>query len=91
VKDETPVHTAYEDHRPFDASEPERNLMRAILRGAMEDTQKTGELLRQATQYLNSNDSHYLYSFMSICSHLELCPKTIRKVCGLPARGKEKF
>ncbi len=77
------VHVAYDDHVSHDPATPERNLMRAILKIAMDDLRKSGELHRDARAYVLSNDDDYLYSFISICAHLNVCPHTIRKICGL--------
>ncbi len=77
------VYIAYDDHEGFDSALAEKNLMRAILKTAMEDIRKRGEPYREARRYLLSNDERYLFSFMSVCGHLNLCPKTIRRVLGL--------
>ena len=83
MSNETAIETAFDDHVGFDVSEPERNLMRAVLRSAMEDVKKNGEAHRDALRFLNSDDDGYLYSFASICNHLNICPRTIRRVLGL--------
>lgn len=80
---ESAIETAFDDHVAFDVSEPERNLMRAVLRSAMEDIKKNGEAHRDALRFLSSDDDGYLYSFASICNHLNICPRTIRRVLGL--------
>lgn len=85
MRDATAIYTAYDDSEPFDTACPERNLMRAILRTAMDDIRKPGSRHREARRYLLSNDQCYLYSFLSICFHLDLCPRTIRVMLGLPA------
>lgn len=77
------IYTAYEDHKASDIAEPEKNLMRAVLRTAMEDIRKRGEPYREARRYLLSNDDFYLYSFLSVCHHLNLCPRTVRTIVGL--------
>ena len=82
-KAETAVETAFEDHIQRDPALAERNLMRAILQTAFEDIRKRGEPYRLARQYVLSNDECYLYSFKSICYHLNLCPHTIRIRLGL--------
>lgn len=80
------IFTAYEDHKGIDLSEPEKNLMRAILRSAMDDIEKDGNVARQARRYFLSKDEDYLYSFETICSQLDLCEKTILELVGLVAK-----
>lgn len=82
-KDNQPVYTAYEDFDVHDSAEAEKNLMRAILKSAMEDIRKRGEPYRDARRYFMSRDEQYLFSFLSVCNHLNLCPKTILYVLGL--------
>ena len=60
------VYIAYDDHEGFDSALAEKNLMRAILKTAMEDIRKRGEPYREARRYLLSNDERYLFSFMSV-------------------------
>jgi len=82
AKEETRVFTAYEDFMKSDSACAEKELMWAILQTALEDAKKTGESYRQAKQYFLSEDRKYLYSFLSICEHLELCPYSIRATLG---------
>lgn len=86
MEKDTSLFVAYEEHEGFDVAEAEKNLMRAILKSAMEDIRKKGEPHRDARRYLLSEEEHYLYSFKSVCYHLNLCPKTIRRVLGLSER-----
>ncbi|MCB0360806.1 MAG: hypothetical protein KDD44_14255 [Bdellovibrionales bacterium] len=83
LSNENVSYTAYEDHVAWDPACPERNLMRQILRLAMEDLKKSGELYRDAKNFMLSEDESYLFSFLSICAHLDLCPHTVRRICGL--------
>lgn len=83
MQEEGTVFTAFDDHQMRDTAISERNLMRAIVRSAMEDLTKRGEIYRQARQFFLSNEDYYLFSFLSICYHLGLCPKTIRIKLGL--------
>ena len=83
MKPETAIYTAFDEFDGFDPVTPERNLMRAILRTAMEDIRRSGCPYREAKRYFLSNDDKYLFSFLSICYHLDLCPKTIRTMLGL--------
>ena len=80
---ETAIFVAHEEYTKRDAAESEKNLMRAVLQAAMEDIKKKGEVYRDARRYFGSRDDFYLYSFMSVCYHLNLCPRTIRTLVGL--------
>jgi len=80
---ETAVYVAFEDYAPVDPSEPEKNLMAAILKSAFDDLKKTGAPYREAREYFLSNDRNYLYSYLNVCLHLGLCAKTIRALLGL--------
>ncbi len=91
MSNESAIETAFDDHVGYDVSEPERNLMRAVLRSAMEDVKKNGEAHRDAMRFLNSDDDGYLYSFASICNHLGICPRTIRRVLGLRSDSNERI
>jgi hypothetical protein len=80
---DTAIYTAYDDFQGIDSAEAEKNLMRAILKSAMDDIRKHGEAAREALHYFLSEEDYYLYSFLSVCRHLGLCHKTIRTVVGL--------
>ncbi len=80
---ETAIFVAHDDFKRRDVAEAERNLMRAVLQTAMEDIRKKGEVFNDARRYFNSKDDYYLYSFLSICYHLDLCPRTIRTLVGI--------
>ncbi len=88
MRADTAIFTAFEDFDVHDKALPERNLMRAILRGVLEDIKKTGEPFREARNYILSDDDSYVFSFVSVCSHLGLCPRTIRRVVGI-MRGED--
>ncbi len=90
LKAETAIFTAFDDHSSFDGSEPEKNLMRAILRTAMEDISKGGTAHRDARNYFLSREDNYLFSFASVCNHLNLCQRTILTLCGLLEEEKKK-
>lgn len=82
-KNEEIIFTAYEDYQVWDSATPEKNLMRSILRSAMDDLKKHGEYHRDAKRFFLSNEDKYLFSFTSICNHLNLCPKKVRIELGL--------
>ncbi len=84
---ETAIFVAHDDYQRRDIAEAEKNLMRAVLRTAMDDLQKKGEVYRDARRFFLSREEYYLYSFMSICYHLDLCPKTIYTIIGLVAEA----
>lgn len=91
LTDDKAIYAAFDDVLPTDSAISEKNLMRAVLQTALEDIRKRGELYRQARLYLLCEEDYYLYSFLSICYHLNLCPKTIRSRLGLhnPERDGE--
>jgi hypothetical protein len=82
-RSETAVYVAFEEYLPLDPSEPEKNLMVAILKSAFDDIKKQGAPYREARDYFLSNDTKYIYSFINVCLHLGLCAKTIRTLMGL--------
>lgn len=77
---ETAIYTAFDGYSHFDEAEAERNLMRAIIQTIMDDMRKEGEPRRNAMRYIRDNEEDYLFSFISICRHLNLCPRTIRTI-----------
>ena len=81
------IFEAYDDEWQSDPALPERNLMRAILLSAMSDLRKTGDLGRKAREFFLGGDESYLYSFQSICNHLEVDPRSILIVTGLRVRS----
>lgn len=80
---ETAIFIAFDDMSQYDPSQPERTLMAAVLKTALDDFQKKGQQGRSAKEYLLSNEKDYLYSFTNVCLHLGLCPKTVRTMLGL--------
>ena len=79
----TAIYVAYEDCVPYDPATPEKNLLRAMLLGAMLDLNKPGEVGRHAVEYFLSSDEESLFSFQSVCSHLQVDPGKILQVTGL--------
>lgn len=97
-KAETAIFIAHDDFEKTDEAESERNLMRAILQAAMDDIRKKGDPQKEALKYFTSFDDAYIYSFISICNQLELCPKTIKSLLGVgqvenkyPEENSNKF
>ena len=91
VKDDKAIYTAYDDHVALDSAVAERNLMRAVLRTAMEDMKKSGYLYRDARTFFISEDDSHLYSFKSICYHLGISPLALRRHVGIVGPKKEKL
>lgn len=91
MRADSAIFTAYDDFTPRDSAIAEKNLMRAILRTAFEDMKKRGEPYRQARHYFQSNDILYIYSFLNVCYHLSLCPKTIRTRLGIGDNREERM
>lgn len=83
LRDDTALFTAYEEFQGFDTAIAEKNLMRAILRSAIEDMKKRGEYYRQARSFFLSENDSYIYSFLSICRHLGLSCEAVRNYVGL--------
>lgn len=79
MKTDCAIFTAYDDNVPYDISESERGLMFAILRSAIEDISRSGQRSREALAYILSEDEYYPFSFVSICAHLNVCPKALRR------------
>lgn len=80
---ETHVYVAHEEYVPFDPSNPEKNLLRAVLLSALSDLRKPGEASRRAREYLLSPDDDYLFAFQSICSYLQVDANKILGAAGL--------
>lgn len=84
---DTAIYVAYDDQEPYDASRPEKELLRAILMNAMSDLKRSGEVGRQAKAYFLSPDDRYLFAFQSVCRFLDVDPNTILVVTGLKEPG----
>ncbi len=76
---------AYLENNGYD---PVSELMRAIILRAIEDYNSGGELKEEALNYMynktgdkiyyENEDDPYIFSFSSICNHLELDPEKTR-------------
>ena len=67
---------------------PEHKLMAGILKQAIIDARLTNKHGREAKEWFNSNDNHYLYDYLSICFELGLNPDDIRdRIIKLIERG----
>ena len=79
----TAVSVAHEDYEAFDPANPEKNLLRAILLTAMADLKRSGDPARKAVEFFMSTEEDYIFSFRSICNHLEVDANQILVVTGL--------
>lgn len=82
-EDKVAVHTAFEEIEAFDPTTPEKNLLRAILLGALHDLKKTVEEQKRATEFLLSPEDDYVFSFLSICDYLKIDPHKVLLIAGL--------
>ena len=73
----------FEEFEPYDHSHPEKDLLRAILVGALNDLKKKGFEKRKATEFFLSPEDDYVFSFVSICDYLRVNPNKILVVAGL--------
>jgi hypothetical protein len=87
---ETSVHVAFDDYAPFDPSEPEKSLLRAILITALADLKKPGEVGRRAQEYFLSGEEDYVFSFNAVCSYLNVDPDKVLTVTGLRGQQLQK-
>ena len=56
-------------------------LMRAMVLRVVDDFNSIGELHDEAVEYMMDDDEEYLFSFYSICKHMNLDPvKTRNKI-----------
>lgn len=79
----TVIFEGFAEHEPFDPAHPERNLLRAILRTALNDIHKAGDAQKQAKEFFLSSDEDYIFSFRSICFFLGLDPKQVLTITGV--------
>jgi|GEM_PF-1281155 len=79
----TEIFEAFEEYAPLDSALSERNLMRAMILGALADLNKQGDVGRKAREFFLNADPDYLFSFQSICNFLEIDPRSIMVVTGL--------
>ena len=80
---DTAIYVAHEDFLPFDTSESEKTLLRAVLEGAIEDLEKHGLESKEAKRFFLNPDDEYLFSFKSICHHLNIREKQVLILTGL--------
>lgn len=66
---------------PSKQAQPEYNLMVAIIQDAVESLLNSDDELnfKDARQYLLGRDDTWLFSFTSICNHLDLDPDYMRQ------------
>ena len=74
---DTAIYTAYDGERPWDPAAPEKNLLKALLITALADAQKKGAVRKAALEFFLSEDEDYIFSFRSVCAHLDVDPEMI--------------
>ena len=75
---------AYDNLEKYDYIKAEKDLMRAVLRNAIDDYLGNNVRCRNAVErYFRSDNPTYLYSFVSICNNLEISAEMIRKYLGI--------
>jgi hypothetical protein len=82
-KDQIDIISTADDERPFDPARPERSLLLAVLMSAMSDLNRHGSSSRQAAEYLLDPDEKYVFSFVSVCHHLDIDPRLVLSKLGL--------
>lgn len=66
---------------------PEHKLMAGVLKQAIIDVKLINKHGKEAREWFNSNDNHYLYDYLSICDELGLNPDIIRNRIIKPIGG----
>ncbi len=74
---------AFEEFSAFDETEPEKNLLKAVLLSALDDLAEPGAESLRATKFFTSQEDDYLFSFRSICSFLNVDPDKVLYVAGV--------
>ncbi len=87
---DTAIFTAFEDYVGHDPARPERDLLRAMLMNALQDSRKTGDVGRKAREYLLSPDDEYIFAFRSVCDLLDIDPKRVLVIAGLRESSLKK-
>jgi hypothetical protein len=81
---QTIIFVANDDFELFDPSYPEKDLLRAVLLNAIDDLDHNGLEGRRALDFFLSPDHEdYLFSFRSICNHLDLDPNKVLRQIGI--------
>ncbi len=90
----TAIFIAYEDEQPIDIANAEKGLLKAMLAHAIADLKRPGKIGRLARAFFLDDDEEYLFSFRSICDHLDIDTQTVLKEIGLveviPDKRKKK-
>ena len=77
---------AFDDFVSFDETEPEKNLLKAVLLSALDDLSEQGAESVRATKFFTSQEDDYLFSFRAICSFLDVDPDRVLYVAGVKQR-----
>ncbi len=83
------AYVGFEELEPFDPSQPEKELLRAILVTALNDVKRGGDDRRRATEFFLSPEDDYIFSFLAICDYLKIDHKRVLKVTGLDPSGSD--
>jgi len=70
---------AFDGYRPLDEAVPEKNLMWTVLKTALDDLRKSGQLYEDAYEYLMDDSQEYLYAFTNVCEYFGFSPERIRR------------
>ena len=83
-KKETKIVNLDTENRGFDFSEPEKELMLAILKSAVTDLEKGDKAsMLKAKRFFLNQENDYIFSFLSICELLSVTPGKIIEETGL--------
>ncbi|MCA9748966.1 MAG: hypothetical protein KC414_07655 [Romboutsia sp.] len=82
-KRETSIFVAYDEFEPYDESQSEKFLLKAVLNSAISEVVRDGLKAKDAIRYFLDTDEEYLFSFRSICEHLNISPKQVLIISGL--------
>lgn len=85
----TAIFVAYEEEGEPDSAVPEKNLLRAVLLNAMNDLRKDGASAHKAMEYFLNPEEEYIFSFRSVCNHLNIDFKRVLKAAGVYQRKAE--
>ncbi len=83
AKEETIILTIDDFEDYFNPFEPERSLLAAIILNAISDLHSNKRDAAIAKNYLLDQSEDYIFSFRSICNHLDIDYRTVLAHAGL--------